>query len=204
MTRFTLYLLVVLVSLTCIADDSGTLRAIQEVGHVFNRGDVRKELEVVDDQSQIFSDLAIGYKRRVNDLESELKRIPPQEFVERAQEFRSQMNRDYEAKRQEVLLPFQLRRLDEVTWQYRSLNDPVAAFELAVNLTDEQETRMREREAELGEELLETMQNFKKRAEREILEILTPEQRKEWIKKVGTEFEFEPSQRGLSALNRLH
>ncbi len=144
MTRFTLCLFAVVISINCTADDSSALiKTLHELTNVFNRDDVRKELEVLDDQAQEIAIHGKENNRRLKELESQLDLIPSEEFIRRIKEFSSQMGAENEAKRKEVLLPFQLRRLDELTWQYRSLDEPIRAYDLAVQLSEEQKTRMR-------------------------------------------------------------
>ncbi|MBC8355804.1 MAG: hypothetical protein H8E66_27830 [Planctomycetes bacterium] len=95
----------------------------------------------------------------------------------------------------------QTERLSQLRWQYKALEGFGAALDEAVELTDEQKKQIEEKERELGEELRERMWAFHHQSQRALHDVLTPEQRAAWQKRVGSRFSFKSPWTGLS-INR--
>lgn len=176
---------------------------LREDADLVNRLDVQKELEFVDDQVRAFKQNNAALTKAFRDKEKQQASLPPAARAQAALQWLDDVLEEKRRLRQEVLLPHQLTRLTELRWQHRAVNDPIKAFAGAVELTSSQKAKMRTKERELREELLKKMRNFHLRSQREILDVLTPEQRIQWQKAVGKEFKFQPSRPGLQILQRL-
>ena len=91
------------------------------VSEVFRRPDVQKELEVVDDQAQVFERIRRDFAQQADELTKE--QSPQQDLAammqrsERLLQLLRKLHQDKMAERQEVLLAFKLRRVDGLTWQ---------------------------------------------------------------------------------------
>ena len=102
--------------------------------------------------------------------------------------------------REAILLPHQLKRLSELGWQYQAVRESTRAFVACLGLTADEARQLLAIENEQGGKLHEELWEFHHRAQREFLEILTPEQRVEWARKTGEEFIFAPRAPGLLLL----
>lgn len=168
-----------------------------------HRADVRKELELVDDQIVAFQQGLEADRKKARESEKQLDALP---LVERGQKALQTLHKLQERKRkllQEVLLPHQSQRLTELRRRYQALDDPIRTFDKALDLTEEQVARMRATETELHADLLEKLRSFHTRSQREILEVLTPAQRAQWQELSGEDFEFRTSRHGLQLLHGL-
>jgi hypothetical protein len=172
-------------------------------GLLVNRADVRKELEFVDDQILAFQQGLEADRKKARESEKQLDRLPLLERGQRALQVLHELQEGKRKLRQEVLLPHQVQRLTELRWRYRSIDDPIRTFDQAVELTDEQVAQMRATELELHADLYEKLRSFHLRSQREILEVLTPEQRAQWEELSGEDFEFRSSRHGLKLLHGL-
>jgi hypothetical protein len=183
--------------------ESPTANDLRDDNELLSRTDVQKELELIDEQLQGIKQSNERVLKLARDLVLEESRLSSEVIVARAQELQRQQHQDQLNARQDLLLPFQIRRLEELRWQYRAINDPVSALVSAVELSDDQSARLRLKEEELRQEVLARLRDFHDRAEREILELLTADQRAEWKTKCGREFKFETRTPGLQMFSRL-
>ena len=150
---------------------------LRDDSELVNRSDVQKDLELLDEQVHGLKRNLAQFKERHRQWEARMASLPPDERIKGTSQLLSELLEDKRQLRQEILLPHQLSRLVQLRWQYRALNDPIKTFDQTLKLTDEQKAQMRGKESELGDELLKKMRSFHARSQREILDILTPEQR---------------------------
>ncbi len=106
-------------------------------------------------------------------------------------------------KLEQVLLPHQMTRLSELTFQMQAqrggtqglLNNSKIKEELGI--TDEQIERVKEKAEEVKEQLEEKMAKARKDAQDEILSVLTPEQQTKIKEMMGESFAFEEGRGGF-------
>lgn len=196
-------LVLILICPILVFAEQPTMDDLSDDSHLLLRADVRKELELVDDQAQGMQSVSDQAVRDLNELLKQRQEMPPSEFGERVSRLRKALLRNLLAAREEFLLPHQLERLTELRWRYRSLNDPAKSLDQCFSLTRAEHERVRSQEGELRDQMLAQLRAFRQRSELELLDVLTPAQRAEWSQKIGATFEFEPSDPGLTALRRL-
>lgn len=178
---------------------------------LLRRNDVAHELELVDDQVKAMKGVDAKFQRLHSDLRA--KRSNMQDVTDPAERIAAGQHRLEEtlsllkqlqdaqsAMWNEVLLPHQHKRLDELCCQYQALDDRIDTFDRSVHLTDEQHSRLRAKEQDFRRELIAKLWDFHRRSQSEILDHLTPEQRLAWQKATGEEFKFETSSPGLALL----
>lgn len=167
---------------------------------LLQRDEVRQELQLVDDQQeqlQAIADEVRGQVRdemrglfeQMRDLGEEERRAKFQEIRDRMEEVRT----DVEGRIQKVLLPHQFERLKQIDVQARIQRQGASALtggELAkaLNLTDEQQQKIRERSEEVQRELDEQIRQLRLEARNKLLEVLTPEQRAKLDSLTGEQF----------------
>lgn len=166
------------------------------------RDDVRNELGLVDEQVEQIEMLNEGRRRQGregNDQRSEMEGLPEEERRERRRELREERETETKAKIEEILLPDQLQRLNELSVRYMSqrggrgmINGSIAE---KLGITDEQKEQIEERAQELQQELNEKMAELRREMQEKLLAELTPEQQDAYRKLAGEEFEFEQQRR---------
>ncbi len=167
---------------------------------------VRKEIELMPDQEEALTKLresaSSGFDRSV-DIRS-MSEDDRAKFFAEAQEKRKKMETEMREKLEEVLLPEQLERLEQISVQVRgagALADPELAAKL--NVTEDQKTKMEEVRTKSGERMREVFSSgggdrdkmreaftkMRKEIDDEVLAVLTAEQRKEFEEMKGKPFE---------------
>lgn len=200
---WTILALVSLLAWPINADEVPNKYDLRDDSTLLRRSDVRKEIELIDDQTEAFERAKMAMRERLEEFRQTLRSKTLEEKSVANKAHLVEMMRSQQATRQEVLLPHQLRRLAQLRWQYRAIDDPVKSIHQAFDVTDDQEQRLIEIEVEMRAKWLKEMWAFYRKSQQEILQVLTPQQRAAWEKKAGDEFQFESSLRGLRVLNRL-
>jgi Spy/CpxP family protein refolding chaperone len=122
---------------------------------------------------------------------------PPEEFQksqERLKELRDELAKEVE----NVLLPHQRRRLDEISlrmkMRQRGTSGSLVDTELAktLDISDSQKERIRERAAKVQKELEEKIAKLREEAREEILDELSPEQQRKLKDLLGKDFDDSP------------
>lgn len=151
---------------------------------------IQKELEIVDDQLKELE--AIG-----EDMRDSFQGLRDLSQEERDQKFRD-INKEFESRLNEVLLPHQQKRLKQITNQFSSrgregiagsLTDGDLAKEL--NITDEQKAKLKTVGEEARQEMDEKLKKIRSEMEEKVLSVLTDEQRKQYKEMVGEPFELD-------------
>lgn len=154
---------------------------------------IQKELEIVDDQLKDLE--AIGEEMResfqgLRDLSQE----------ERDEKFR-EINKQFEERLNEVLLPHQQKRLKQISAQFSSRGPNGVAGTLTegnlaeeLKITDEQKEKLRSVGEEARAEMEEKTKKIRAEMEEKILAVLTEEQRKQYKELVGEPFEMDMRQ----------
>jgi Spy/CpxP family protein refolding chaperone len=161
------------------------------------REDVRKELEIVDEQMEKMRELQSSLRDEMREMFSGLRDLNEEERRAKFEELREKMEtkrKEIETKVGEVLLPHQKDRLKQIglrmQMRYRGtsglLNDRLAD---ELGITEEQKKRLQAAAEKAREELEEKTQKLRDEAREKILSELTPEQRKKLEDLLGDEFE---------------
>lgn len=178
---------------------------------------VRKEIEVMPDQEEALTKLresaSSGFDRNV-DIRS-MSEADRTKFFAEMSEKRKKMEKEMREKLEEVLLPEQLERLEQISIQVRGAS-ALADAELAtkLNLSTEQKTKIEESRTKNGERMGERMREIfssgggdrdkmreefgkvRKEADDELLAVLTDEQRKQFDEMKGKPFEMPEGELG--------
>lgn len=166
---------------------------------------IQKELELVPDQVEKIKAISTESQAETRKLFEGLRDLSDEERRAKFQELQGKMTeaRDATAKKvNEVLLPHQKTRLDQLVVQssmrFGGLSGAFSRDEIAkaLNITDEQKTKLTEVSEKVNKELDEKISKLRDEARRQvILEVLNPEQRAQFEKMVGEPFKF-PAQTG--------
>ena len=187
-------------------------RPAYELALLANRSCVQEELELIDDQVAAINransqEAQQRMRRRMREYSERVKQTSILEekraILAELNAYVAQMAEDRAEVRSEVLLPHQLRRLDELRWRQRSIVEPVRTFDDVVGLTNAQRTKMTAKAQELCHDLTGQMWGLQRSYRNEISMLLTPEQRIELNKKTGEDFIFETTTEIFQILIRL-
>lgn len=160
------------------------------------REDVRKELELVDEQVRKLEDLAEKRREGMRSMFSDLQGLSREERMERFRELFDKARADHKAEIDKILLPHQSKRLDQLSLQMRLRGGTVRALaddQMAeqLGITAEQGEKIRVKSEELEQEIRRKIAEIRKQAQEELLQLLTPKQREKWKDMVGDPFEFQ-------------
>jgi len=160
--------------------------------------EVRKELEIVEDQQKELDKLRDEMRDQMREMFSGMRDVPRDQRRERFEQMREKMRtaaQEMEKKVNAVLLPNQIERLNQLELQmqmrFRGTEGALAsdAVVKALGITEEQKKRMQEVAAEAQREMQEAMQKAREEARQKILAVLTPQQQETLKKMVGEQFE---------------
>ena len=167
------------------------------------REDVRRELEITDDQLEELRELGRdreGQRADRERLREELEGLSNEERRDKIRELREQRSEDMKAQLGEVLLPQQIRRLEQIAVQQtmqaggQGLLRGQVADQLGI--TDEQRETIEKKAGELQKEFAKKMQKLRDEMQSELLKELTAEQRDKYREMIGESFQFEQNERG--------
>lgn len=164
------------------------------------REDVRKELEIVDEQQEKLRAAGEKLREDMRDMFSGLRDLPDEERRERFAELREKMREKTEQLQTEVdkiLLPHQRSRLKQIHTQMQMRSSGTTANlsggKLAeeLKITDEQKEKLKQIQVEVQKELNEKISKARAEAKEKLLDVLTPEQREKFKTMMGDDFQFE-------------
>ena len=165
---------------------------------------VQSELEMTDEQIELLKELAQGRTRPEGfDREAfraEMEGLSDEERAAKIKEMRESRSKDQKAKLEEILLPHQMERLEQLSFQAsaqggaRSLISGPLAEKL--NITDQQKEELQSQAEELQKKFNEEVAKLRAEMQEKLLESLTSEQQAEFKKLTGDAFVFETQQRG--------
>lgn len=161
---------------------------------------VRKELGIVDEQVEKLQAIAEKQREQMGTLFQGLRDLSREERDAKMEELREKMQKATEDMKKEVdtiLLPNQVKRLEQIARQMRSrmaggggvANIDTLATEL--KLSDDQKEKLRQKAQEVEKKLREKTAKLRQEAEDELLSVLSPEQRTQWKEMIGESFEFQ-------------
>ena len=168
------------------------------------REDVRKELELLDDQVRDLQALRDRLRDRMREMvtqrmregtpgaegNAENQRV---EFRERMRKLMEQVNAEIRQEVSEILLPHQMKRLDQLTLQLRmrgGLNALGGDVAQQLGVTDPQREQLRAKFEEVEREYRRKVAELRRQAQDELLTVLTPEQQAKLRDLMGEPFEF--------------
>ena len=162
---------------------------------------VIKELEIVPEQQEKLRALGENMRDEMRDMFSGLRDLNEEERRERFAELREKMadaQKDLLEDVNDILLPQQRDRLAQIRFQSQMRRGGGGTGNLtgnavveALDISEEQLEKMREKEEEVREELTKKIQEAQKEARDEIMSVLTPAQRKKYEELMGQPFEFQ-------------
>ena len=159
---------------------------------------VRREIEMIDEQYE-------EVLTRSREIQSELTRhigslvlssngnVDREEIRQKIAEIREAANKQIE----QSVLPFQLKRLEQVAVQVQMrkqgvvavlTSDPVAA---ELDITQEQKKRLKERAKEIEEQLAREIANLRAKARDELFSELKADQRQKLSRMIGEDFDYQ-------------
>jgi len=167
---------------------------------------VRKELEIVDDQVEQLTELQQKMREEMRELFSGMRELDAeqrQEAFAAAREKMGELQKEMQAKADKILLPHQTERLKQIGLQMqlqsRGTSRSLMEGDLAetLNITEEQKNQLEEAAKQATEEMNEKIAAAREEARQKVLQALTPEQRAQLEKLIGDEFEMSFQGRSL-------
>ena len=174
---------------------------------LLRRQDVRKELELLDDQVQQLEAL----EQKMRDRMRQAFPVPPapgqagnreerrdQGAPKPQTDFRQvfeQINKETRAELAQILLPHQSKRLDQLSAQLRMQGGGMALLSGDVardlGVTDEQREQLRTKVEEIEREARKQEAEIRRQAREKVIRLLTPDQQKKLKDLIGEPFTFE-------------
>ena len=165
---------------------------------------VQAELELVDDQIKAIEGLSEDMRNEMREMFSgmqdsfrNLSGTEREEFMNDIRTKMTDLNKDFENRAYEELLPHQIDRLKQLMFQSQTARSGgVTRGALPENLieelgiTEEQLEKMKEKAEKVREDLNEKIAKLRKQAEDEILSVLDAEQREKYRELTGDSFDF--------------
>jgi len=186
------------------------MQQLMMLGH---DSELRKELEVVDDQVESVKELAQEYQKEMMDfhmsnsklgmeiqkLYKEGKVAEAKEITEEYQKRSEEFSQEYMERASEVLLPHQIERLNQIakrqgakyTNEFHDEFGIAASFADEMGLSAEEKKRLADTIKEAREEYYATVAEAKKKANEKILSVLTTEQKEKMKEILGDEYDQE-------------
>ncbi len=155
---------------------------------------VRKDLELDDDQMKQIRDLQKDFTKRMQDRLN-FKNGDPNQYKELGKIIQ-QINKEREEAMGAILLPHQSKRLKQIAAQMDMKNRGDAnaligknmAEELGIN--DEQKKRIQDKAAEIKKEMEEEIAKIKEKGRKKLLRELSSDQRSKLEEMLGDKFEY--------------
>lgn len=162
--------------------------------------EVQREIELSTEQEDelraIREEVQDQIRGEMGDMFRGMRDMSDEERQARFDEIRTRfedINKDVESRLQKTLLPHQFDRLKQIDVQARVQRGGASALtegELAetLDLTDAQRDQLREKSEEVEKDLNDKIQQLRLDARKQLLEVLTPEQRAKLEGMMGAEF----------------
>lgn len=166
------------------------------------RGDVRRELELVEDQIKQLDKLREQSRHRMREIFTDLrdKGGSRHDFGERMRAAVGQFHSEVEQAIEQILLPHQLTRLKQLELQRRLRGGLLEAFTNKqlldqLGLTPEEQRQLEEHRREVEHELQQQFAKLRDQAREKLLGFLSPEQQSRFQVLLGAPFEFKDGRR---------
>ena len=207
--RISFLMIVIGVSSVCMTD------FVSAQGRGFDRGGgagnwlgllrnqaIQDEIEMVPDQLKEIEELQMqmqdDMQKRMADLRNLEPAIRREKFASLRVDMKEQQE-EFKTRIEEVLLPDQVKRLNELHIQSNArrhgngamgvLKDEAVLEELGVD--EDQKKNLKEKADEIRERLEEQIKKLRMKAEKELLSVLSSPQQKKYREMVGETFDFE-------------
>lgn len=174
---------------------------------LLNREDVRKELELLDDQITQLNALEQKTRERMRDAFP--RPTPPGQEGGRDQrrdqgerkpqtDFRQvfeRINKETRTEVEKILLPHQLKRLDQISAQLRMMGGGMSLLSSDVardlGVTGQQRDELRPKVEEIEQETRKQEAELRRKSREKVIQLLTPDQQKKLKDMIGEPFTFE-------------
>ncbi len=155
---------------------------------LLRRSDVRKELELLDDQVKELEGVAEGMNFR--EMFQQYQDLPMEERMAKMREAGEEIQNKIQAKVDGILLPHQAGRLKQLAVQFQMQRGGVAGGPVAeqLGISETQQEQLREKARKLQQEM-------QKKLQEELIKELTPAQQAKLKQLVGEPFQFDPDER---------
>lgn len=171
------------------------------------REDVQRELELLPSQVAELREAVEGMRGELRDLFAQVQDVPREQRAQRLRELGEDLRADVDSRVDQVLLPHQSRRLQQLANQMRmrggatrGMLNPTVAEELGLSEADQE--RLRARAEQVEARLRQQMADLRRQAQEELLQTLTPQQQAKWREMVGEPFEFQRDERPMAAFGQ--
>ena len=163
---------------------------------------IQDELGLVADQVAKLQQIRTDSYAKQREMYAEVKDVDPKKRNEFLTELRETLAENLLKKIKAVLLPHQIKRLDQLTHQFQIKGQRAYALQnsklaTAINLTDEQKKDLVAKAAEMSRTLAAEYQKLREKYQQDLLDtVLTKAQRSKLEELMGTTYEAKPFQRG--------
>ncbi len=181
-----------LIAIVMSADTGLDVRAmppevVAEYSVLLDRRDVQAELQMTPEQIA-----ATGMTERFHKLLLSLK----ERVLEQTNAANTALMQQVKAEKLtwivETFSPQQTQRLREIHRQYQSLiKGPLAAMQQKIEFTEPQQKLLGEIQSNFEADIRQVLWDFQRQSQRELQQVMTPEQQELWQAKVGKSFEFQ-------------
>jgi hypothetical protein len=160
---------------------------------------IRQELDMVEDQNAELQSLRDELTQGMRELFDGMRDLSPEERRERFDEIREEMDqkrKDIEEKVNNMLLPHQQKRLQQLIFQSQGRRGGALGFAANDNIleklgvTEEQKNQLREKSEQVRKDLDEKIAKLRKDAVDDLLSVLSAEQRQKYQDLIGESFDF--------------
>jgi hypothetical protein len=160
------------------------------------------ELDIIDEQREKLQQLRDEVQKRRQDFGKTVRELPAEKRVDFIREFSNLLSANTDEKVNEIFLPHQRKRFEQLRLQTQMRNSGAGALENEklieqLGITDEQREELKKKRAEVEEKLRQKLDQLRKEAQDEIFSVLTRAQRDTLKELVGREFGFESTPRQM-------
>jgi len=178
---------------------------------LLRRDDVKKELELLDDQVKQIEALSEKTRNSLRDAFSGLRDLSREERTKRFENLGETLrNRNKEIEKEvnsKILLPHQSKRLAQIRFQRQlSRSRNTGAFTSttvveALGISEQQLEKLKELQSQTDQELRAQIAKLREQARQKMLNELTPQQRTKYKNLIGDPFEFTETSRRFGGGN---
>lgn len=163
---------------------------------------VKKDLGITEDQVKKMEEFQAKMRDEMGQVFQGLRDLSQEERTAKFQEIQKKMTEMSDAAQKEILLPKQIERLKQISYQSRlnrgGTSDALASDDIAkeLGITEAQKEALQKAQEEADTEMREEMTKLRDKARQKILNVLTSEQQAKLKKLTGETITFAPPQFG--------
>jgi Spy/CpxP family protein refolding chaperone len=152
------------------------------------------ELDIIDEQREKLQQLRDEVQKRRQDFGKTVRELPAEKRVDFIREFANLLSANTDEKVNEILLPHQRKRFDQLRLQTQMRNSGAGALENEklieqLGITDAQREELKKKRAEVEVKLRKKLDALRKEAQEEMCSVLTQEQRDKLKEMLGREYD---------------